>query len=142
PVSAAPSAPPTETTFDSAKEQRRITDDVDHDLLPVFLEEARELVPQVSEAARRWKAAPADHAPAAALQRHLHTLKGSARMTGLMRLGELAHVLETRVIAMDGAESPGVREFEEVEERVDRFSLSLERLARGEDIKEAEPIEV
>ena len=131
-----------EPALDAGKEQRRIKDDVDHDLLPVFLEEARELVPQVSDAVRRWKAAPADHAPAAALQRHLHTLKGSARMTGLMRLGELAHVLETRVIAMDAIESPLAREFDEVEERVDRFSLSLERLAKGEDIQEAEPIEV
>ena len=117
-------------------------DDVDRDLLPVFIDEAKEIVPQVSEGVRRWKAHPTDHSPVADLQRHLHTLKGSARMTGLMRLGELAHVLATRIDAMDDHETPAAREFEEVEERVDRFSLSLERLARGEDILEAEPIEV
>ncbi|MGE5616704.1 MAG: response regulator, partial [Bacillota bacterium] len=125
--------------FEAGKDQRRIRDDVDRDLLPIFLDEAKEILPLVSEGVRRWKLAPADHSPSAELARHLHTLKGSARMTGLMRLGELAHVLETRVLAMDEAPTPSGAQFEEVEERVDRFSLSLERLARGEDIIEAEP---
>lgn len=128
--------------FEAGKDQRKITDDVDRDLLPVFLDEAREIIPTVSEAVRRWKSAPADHSPAADLQRHLHTLKGSARMTGLMRLGELAHVLEARINAIDEMESPSARQFDEIEERVDRYSLALERLSRGEDILEAEPIQV
>ncbi len=128
--------------FESGKDQRKIKDDVDRDLLPVFLDEAKEIIPLVSEGVRRWKLAPGDHAPVAELQRHLHTLKGSARMTGLMRLGELAHVLEARINALDEIESPPGQRFEEIEERVDRFSHSLERLARGEDIFEAEPIDV
>jgi chemosensory pili system protein ChpA (sensor histidine kinase/response regulator) len=128
--------------FEAGKEQRKIHDDVDRDLLPVFIDEAKEIVPQVSEGVRRWKAAPADHSAAAELQRHLHTLKGSARMTGLMRLGELAHVLEARINALDEIEVPDPAQFDEIEERVDRFSMSLERLQRGEDIVEAEPIEV
>jgi chemosensory pili system protein ChpA (sensor histidine kinase/response regulator) len=128
--------------FEAGKDQRKIKDDVDRDLLPVFLDEAKEILPAVSEGVRHWKGAPTDHAPAAELRRHLHTLKGSARMTGLMRLGELAHVLEERVDAMDAVENPPLKAFEEVEERVDRYSLSLERLARGEDILEAEPLHV
>jgi chemosensory pili system protein ChpA (sensor histidine kinase/response regulator) len=128
--------------FESGKDQRKIKDDVDRDLLPIFLDEAKEIIPAVAEAVRRWRSAPADHAPAAELQRHLHTLKGSARMTGLMRLGELAHVLEARINTIDETPAPPPKEFDEIEERVDRFSLSLERLARGEDILEAEPIDV
>ena len=128
--------------FESGKDQRRITDDVDRDLLPIFLDEAREIIPQVSEGVRRWRSAPSDHSPAAELQRHLHTLKGSARMAGLMRLGELAHVLEERVNAVDEARSPAASQFDQIEERVDRFSAALERLVRGEDYLEAEPIEV
>ncbi|HSW83212.1 MAG TPA: Hpt domain-containing protein, partial [Usitatibacter sp.] len=136
--SPAPAAP----QFEAGKDQRKIKDDVDRDLLPVFLEEAREIIPQVAEGVRRWRSSPADHAPAADLHRHLHTLKGSARMAGLMRLGELAHVLEARIIALDGAAKPEGLAFDEIEERVDRFSVSLERLARGEDIVEAEPVQV
>jgi len=141
-LEAVPAAAPAPAAFEAGKEQRKIKDDVDRDLLPIFLEEARELLPQVSEGVRRWKNAPSDHAPAAELARHLHTLKGSARMAGLMRLGELAHVLEERIAAMDAAAQPSAKAFDEAEERVDRFSLSLERLARGEDIVEAEPVQV
>jgi chemosensory pili system protein ChpA (sensor histidine kinase/response regulator) len=139
-----PEAPPSEAAraFEAGKDQRKINDDVDRDLLPVFIDEAKEIVPAVGEAVRRWKAAPTDHSPVGDLTRHLHTLKGSARMTGLMRLGELAHVLETRINTMDEVESPAAADFDELEERVDRFSHSLERLAKGEDIREAEPIEV
>ncbi len=129
--------------FEAGKDQRKIKDDVDRDLLPVFLDEAKEIIPALSEGVRRWKDAPTDHSPVAELQRHLHTLKGSARMTGLMRLGELAHVLEephqprwTRWSRRRRRSST------RLEERVDRFSLSLERLAKGEDILEAEPVEV
>jgi len=130
-------AAPAHPQFEAGKDQRKMKDDVDRDLLPVFIDEAKEIVPAVSEGVRRWKAAPADHAGVAELRRHLHTLKGSARMTGLMRLGELAHVLEERIVAMDALERPAAKAFDEAEERVDRFSLSLERLTRGEDIVEA-----
>jgi chemosensory pili system protein ChpA (sensor histidine kinase/response regulator) len=128
--------------FEAGKDQRKIKDDVDRDLLPIFLEEARELVPAVSDGLRRWKANPSDPAPSADLSRNLHTLKGSARMTGLMRLGELAHVLETRVVEMGAKSPPPEREFEEAEERIDRFSVALERLARGEDMQDLVPFEV
>lgn len=128
--------------FEAGKDQRKIKDDVDRDLLPIFLEEARELVPAVSDGMRRWKANPADPAPAADLRRHLHTLKGSARMTGLMRLGELAHLLEARVVDMGAMARAPEREFEEAEERIDRFSVALERLARGEDMQDLIPFEV
>ncbi|HEX4943510.1 MAG TPA: Hpt domain-containing protein [Usitatibacteraceae bacterium] len=128
--------------FEAGKEQRKIRDDVDRDLLPIFLEEARELVPAVSDGLRRWKANPSDIAATAELRRYLHTLKGSSRMTGLMRLGELAHVLEARVIEMGTKAAPSLHEFEEAEERIDRFSVALERLARGEDMQDLVPVEV
>ena len=142
PSAPAPELPESERPFEAGKEQRKIRDDVDRDLLPIFLEEARELIPQVSEATRQWRGSPGDHAPAADLRRLLHTLKGSARMTGLMRLGELAHVLESRIVTMEEFESAPAQLFDEIEERVDRFSVSLERLARGEDILDAMPIDV
>src|SRR5258708_7728489 len=139
-AAAQPEAPPAQ--FEAGKDQRKIKDDVDRELLPVFLQEAREIIPLVSEGVRRWKVNPGEHAPAAELHRHLHTLKGSARMAGLMRLGELAHVLETRVIALDGVAKPDAKAVDELEERVDRVSLSLERLARAEDIVDTQPVEV
>ncbi len=72
-------------------------DDVDEQLLPIFLEEADELYPQISNSLRAWRAQPEDKLLGRSLQRNLHTLKGSARMAGAMRLGELTHRLEDKV---------------------------------------------
>ena len=131
-----PSEPAAEAKedFEAGKEKRRIQDDIDNDLLPIFLDEAKEIVPQVGDALRAWRARPADHAPMVELARHLHTLKGSARMAGLMRLGELAHVLETKVIAMDADALPAAARFNDVDDYFDRFTGSLDRLQRGEDM--------
>ncbi len=121
-----------EPAFESGKEKRRIEDDVDNELLPIFLEEAKEIVPQVGDCLRAWRARPADHAPVIELSRHLHTLKGSARMAGLMRLGELAHVIETEMIAMDRDVTPATAKFDAIDEYFDRFTSALDRALTGE----------
>jgi chemosensory pili system protein ChpA (sensor histidine kinase/response regulator) len=74
-----------------------VHDDLDEQLLPIFLEEAEELMAGLSERLRLWQAdsANADHARLAA--RQLHTLKGSARMAGAMQLGEHIHRIESRL---------------------------------------------
>ncbi|QBE67329.1 hybrid sensor histidine kinase/response regulator [Pseudoduganella lutea] len=77
-----------------------VADELDPDLLPVFLEEGADLLPQVGATLRAWQHAPADTTHPATLQRVLHTLKGSARMAGAMRLGQHAHEMETHVEAM------------------------------------------
>jgi len=118
--------------MESGKDRRSMVDDVDHDLLPIFLEEAKEIVPFVGDSLRRWRGAPVNHAPVTELARHLHTLKGSARMAGLMRLGELAHVIESRIIAMDQTPEPAKNKFDEVDDGVDRFNAAIERLAAGD----------
>ncbi len=129
-----PSAPAqlVEAAFESGKEKRRIEDDIDVDLLPIFLEEAKEIVPQVGDGLRTWRAKPADHAPVNELARHFHTLKGSARMAGLMRLGELAHVIESKMVAMDAEAAPAIVKFDDIDEHFDRFTGALDRLNAGE----------
>ena len=72
-------------------------DDVDIELLPLFLEEANELYPQIGDALQAWRKQPGDEQLERKLQRNLHTFKGSARMAGVMRLGELAHRMEDRI---------------------------------------------
>jgi chemosensory pili system protein ChpA (sensor histidine kinase/response regulator) len=117
-----------------------MVDDVDQDLLPIFLDEAKEIMPPVGDALRRWRASPANHAPVTELARHLHTLKGSARMAGLMRLGELAHVIEERIIGMDKLAEPPANKFEEVDDGLDRFNAAINRLAAGDF--SMQPIEI
>jgi chemosensory pili system protein ChpA (sensor histidine kinase/response regulator) len=76
---------------------KTVQDEIDPDLLDVFVAEGDEILPQIGELLRTWQARPADPAPARMLLRHLHTLKGSARMAGAMRLGEVVHDMEARV---------------------------------------------
>ncbi|MBW8904282.1 MAG: Hpt domain-containing protein [Betaproteobacteria bacterium] len=79
------------------KEKRVMRDDLDDALLPIFVEEAEELAPQLSAALAAWRANRADGSAPDALKRALHTLKGSARMAGAIRLGELTHLMESRI---------------------------------------------
>lgn len=114
-------------------ERREVADEIDAQLLPVFLEEAETLVPDTSAQLRAWAEAPADAAARDALQRSLHTIKGSARMVGAMRLGELTHVMESRVIAVIEGQLATSREvFDTLEAQLDRVADGVERLKRGE----------
>ncbi|MFA5824575.1 MAG: Hpt domain-containing protein, partial [Gallionellaceae bacterium] len=81
-----------------ALERRVVRDEVDGELLPLFLEEANTLYPKIALALQAWREqSGADIRLGDKLQRTLHTLKGSARMAGAMRLGELTHRVEGRI---------------------------------------------
>ena len=108
-----------------------IRDDVDTQVLPIFLEEAAELYPQAGERVRAWRRAPGDDARARQLRRTLHTFKGSARMAGAMRLGELVHLMESR-LDVDDAPVPGSAElFEALDGDLDRIAFVLDALREG-----------
>ncbi|HYL88813.1 MAG TPA: Hpt domain-containing protein [Burkholderiales bacterium] len=113
------------------KEKRVMRDDFDPQLLPVFLEEAAGLVPQIAGDLRAWKASPGDSKLADSVKRALHTLKGSARMAGAIRLGELTHLMESRIeFALEAADlSPAV--FEDLEAQMDRLSGDLDKLRQA-----------
>jgi chemosensory pili system protein ChpA (sensor histidine kinase/response regulator) len=113
-------------------ERRRIVDDIDLDLLPVFLEEAETLVPVVGNSLREWRVQPKDSNAVQALQRALHTFKGSARMVGALRLGELIHRIESEV--NEGAPGDGLTDevYEQVQAKVDRVNDAVERLRAGD----------
>jgi chemosensory pili system protein ChpA (sensor histidine kinase/response regulator) len=110
------------------RRQRRLEDDLDPQLLPVFLEEAQELVPSIGTAVRDWKTTPANTALGQALQRLLHTLKGSARMAGAMAIGELTHYMEARVEHALSTKNVSAALFEELETSYDRMGLLHERI--------------
>ncbi|MEZ0318083.1 MAG: Hpt domain-containing protein, partial [Methylophilaceae bacterium] len=71
---------------------------VDEELLTMFIEEARELVPTVGNELRAWRSDPQQSDHPDELQRALHTLKGSARMAGQSDLADTVHDMEDRVM--------------------------------------------
>ncbi len=74
------------------------TSQVDQELLTMFIEEAREIMPEIGSELRAWQSNPKQTDHPDALQRALHTLKGSARMAGQTKLGDAVHEMEEHVI--------------------------------------------
>ncbi len=106
-----------------------INDDIDVQVLPIFLEEAQELFPNASAEIRNLRANPSDRSNLDSLKRTLHTLKGSARMAGAMRLGELTHIVESAVAENSGAFNDA--ELHQIEERFDDVAFVLDALVAG-----------
>ncbi|HID81564.1 MAG TPA: response regulator [Chromatiales bacterium] len=77
-----------------------VADDFDEELAEIFLEEAGELLDSSENAMSSWKDEPADLMPVKELQRHLHTLKGGARMAGIKPIGDLSHAMESLFLAV------------------------------------------
>ena len=105
-------------------------DELDSDLLPVFLEEAADLLPQIGNGLRQWQQDPRDTAPAQGLLRTLHTVKGSARMAGAMRIGQHTHELETQVENMVHAGTTAPAAFEELMASYDQALVLFEQLVK------------
>ncbi|MDD4963281.1 MAG: Hpt domain-containing protein [Gallionella sp.] len=108
----------------------QVRDDVDEQLLPVFLEEADELMPKVSECLRAWREMPTNEQQSNLLKRLLHTMKGSSRMAGAMRIGELSHEMESRVLAVAKL-SNHEGYWDGLEHELDRVSGLIEELRTG-----------
>ncbi len=109
----------------------QVRDDVDEQLLPVFLEEADDLLPKIGASMRAWREQPDDEKRLHTLTRLLHTVKGSARMAGAMRIGELAHGMEDRVQhAARRQEQPDY--WDELDSDFDQISNLIEGLRGGE----------
>jgi chemosensory pili system protein ChpA (sensor histidine kinase/response regulator) len=113
------------------RRQRRLDDDLDPELMQIFLDEAHELVPSVGAAMRDWRESPGNPALGQALQRVLHTLKGSSRMAGAMAMGELTHHMETRVENALAVKTLPAALFEDLETSWDRMGVLFDRLQKS-----------
>ncbi|WP_374482081.1 Hpt domain-containing protein [Zoogloea sp.] len=124
PVESVPSATP-------------LRDELDPELLPIFLDEGNELLDHLDTALRAWRAAPGETSHASGVARLLHTLKGSARMVGAMNLGQSLHDLETR-LERARAQAPGSTEIvDEIENALDQARQTLDALQSGQAVSAA-----
>ena len=118
----APLVPPPDEASDAV-------DALDPDLFPVFEEEATDLFPQLGGALRQWAARPDNLGARRETLRVLHTLKGSARLAGAMRLGEMAHRLESAIESL-GSESVQGSEVEPMLARFDTLQSVFDALRK------------
>ncbi len=106
-------------------------DEVDAELFPIFEEEADELLPQLQQRLREWHEHPGNPSAPAACMRTLHTFKGGARLAGAMRLGEMAHRLESAVEALMAHDGVAAADIDPLLMRADAMSTAYELLRRG-----------
>ncbi len=110
-----------------------VRDEVDKDLLPLLLEEAKIFYPKICFALNAWRSqAGADIHLVNQLQRCLHTFKGSSRMAGAMRLGELVHQIEGYITAAISQTVIDTAVWDELDRYVQRLATAIEGLERGQ----------
>ncbi len=102
-------------------------DVIDPDLFPIFEEEAAELLPQLGGALRQWASRPDNLSARSEVLRALHTLKGSSRLAGAMRLGEMAHRLESAIEQLD-AETVTADQIEPLQASFDGLQANFDAL--------------
>ena len=107
-----------------------LADALDADLFPIFEEEALELMPRLGGALRQWSARPDNLAARNEVLRVLHTLKGSARLAGGMRLGEMTHRMESAIEQL-GSESLQTAQLEPLLARFDAIQGNFAALRAG-----------
>jgi chemosensory pili system protein ChpA (sensor histidine kinase/response regulator) len=107
-------------------------DSIDEELFPIFEEEGLELFPKLSSHMRAWVSNPSLGDGANACLRSLHTIKGGARLAGAMRLGEMAHRLESSIESLVARGDATVEEVEALQVRVDHLGATFDTL-RGQD---------
>lgn len=104
-----PVAPPEEITPEIEE-----VAEYDAEIAAIFSEEAGELLESADQSLDGWKKDRNSPQHIEALKRHLHTLKGGARMAGIAAMGNLSHELEALLINIDDgriAPSPQIDDF-------------------------------
>ncbi|WP_425480011.1 response regulator [Aerolutibacter ruishenii] len=74
--------------------------DLDTELVDIFVEEGVDLLDHSDSLLAQLRETPTEREALAGLQRDLHTLKGGARMAGIMAVGDLGHVMESLLEAV------------------------------------------
>ena len=128
PVQRAAGVTRTVVSDDDEQEVMDIVDQMDPDLFAIFEEEAQELLPQLGGALRQWTARPDNRSARDEVLRALHTLKGSARLAGALRLGELAHRMESEIEALGSDRGYSVADLEPLLQRYDGLQANFDRV--------------
>ncbi|MGH8300756.1 MAG: Hpt domain-containing protein [Steroidobacteraceae bacterium] len=141
PPSPPPAAPAADERAEPHSQPEAAADeapDFDPEVAAIFTEEALELIDASERALSDWREKPGSPDSATALKRPLHTLKGGARMAGIMAMGDLSHELETLVIQAESgtiAVNDGV--FDVIQASMDELARMRESVVSGRNVAPA-----
>ncbi len=139
PAPVAPTGPIQAASLGEDEDDIDIADAIDADLFPIFEEEAVELMPQLGGALRQWAARPDNRGARDEVLRALHTLKGSARLAGALRLGEMTHRLESEIEYL-GSENVAAADIEPLLHRFDNMQARFDALRTGAEQAQQAPV--
>ncbi len=109
--------------------------DAPEEIVEIFLEESEERIENTQSLLERWQSSPKDLALMQELQRELHSLKGGARMVGLMPMGNLSHHLEDLLKGLvEGKSQLNPKLPEMVQNCVDELASMREAVVSGEPL--------
>ncbi len=106
-----------------------LVDSLDPDLFHIFEEEALDLLPKLGDSLRQWSSHPENMGARSEVLRTLHTLKGSSRLAGAMRLGELSHRMESEIESI-GSEDLTTESIEPLLTRLDGIQRIFEVITK------------
>jgi len=112
--------------------------DFDPEVAAIFTDEATELIDASEHALSDWRASPGSAELRLGLKRPLHTLKGGARMAGILPMGDLAHELESLVMQVDnGRVVADAALFDLIQASLDELARMREHVASGQRVAPA-----
>ncbi len=107
----------------------------DPEIAAIFAEEAAEILDNAELALQAVRQSD-DLSPVVELQRLLHTLKGGARMAGVLAMGDLSHALETLLSSLaSGRSTPGVPAVELIQRCLDRLQQMRDAIDAGRSVE-------
>jgi chemosensory pili system protein ChpA (sensor histidine kinase/response regulator) len=105
----------------------------DPELAQIFTGECTELMDTLETSLAAWQADAHNEEALREVQRALHTLKGGARMAGLMAMGTVAHEMESRVDEIAESRGPVPAEtLAALHSHLGELQRMQDRLVRGE----------
>jgi chemosensory pili system protein ChpA (sensor histidine kinase/response regulator) len=122
----------TDQTFMSEHDEVLLDVGEDEELVQIFIEEAKEFIEQIENSFQKWLENVDDQTAVDGVQRNLHTLKGSARLAGVMPVGDLSHGVESVMTAIVDKEiDPIDMVTDALRHAIDHLALQIETIAKS-----------
>ena len=114
----------------------------DAEIAAIFTEESAELLESTDKALLEWTGNKKSSQSMEELKRHLHTLKGGARMAGITAMGDLSHELETLLISLDSERVKSTAAVDELlQQSVDELHRMRDAVIAGKAVTSAGDLE-
>ncbi len=122
-----------DATLASAPTSSPLADDLDDEIIEIFLEEAEEESTNIANVVPKWCADTADEESLREMRRSFHTLKGSGRLVGAADVGEFAWAFENMLNrVLDGTVQPTNEMFTVLQRASDSLPMMFELYKAGQ----------